>query len=160
MQSVVAAGYPGDVLETDNAFQRLRSGDSGAVPDLTVTDGSINTQQNLGDTSNAVVHSAPISQGNSGGPLVDMCGRVVGVNTFVRQGELRNLNFALAIPDLIAFLGGTGAAPMVERERCAPQLLRPVAPVAEAEAELGAEAVPAVPADETSPAAEATPTEN
>ncbi len=154
LQSVVAAGYPGDVLETDNAFQRLRSGDTGAVPDLTVTDGSINTQQNLGISSNAVVHSAPISQGKSGGPLVDMCGRVVGVNTFVRQGELRNLNFALAIPDLIAFLDGTGAVAMVEQERCAPQLLRPVAPVAEADV------VPATPAEEATPSAQATPTEN
>ncbi|KRA52994.1 trypsin-like peptidase domain-containing protein [Devosia sp. Root635] len=157
LQSVVAAGYPGDVLETDNAFQSLREGNSGAVPDLTVTDGTINAEQSLTDYTHAVVHSAPISRGNSGGPLIDMCGRVVGVNTFVRQGDLRNLNFALSIRDLVAFLGDTGAAPVVETHACEPRLLRPAAPASEpddAAATAPAEAdAQAAPAEDAAPAA-------
>lgn len=125
LQSVIAAGYPGDLLRTDDQFRALRSGDIEAVPELTVTDGTVNTEQSLSPTTNAVVHSAPISKGNSGGPLIDLCGRVVGVNTFVVQGPLRNLNFALATDDLLAFLAGTDAAPQVSDTACTPLVARP-----------------------------------
>jgi hypothetical protein len=57
--------------------------------------------------------------------LVDYCGRVVGINTFVRRGDLRTLNFALASEDLLTFLSGTPAAPTVVTEACAPQVTRP-----------------------------------
>lgn len=126
LQSVIAAGYPGDVLETDSSFDRLRRGDLTAVPDLMVTDGTVNTQQQLGPGSSAVVHSAPISRGNSGGPLVDLCGRVIGVNTFVRQGDVRNLNFALAVPDLVTFLASANVPVSVETNGCNPMVSRPV----------------------------------
>ncbi|MCB2137320.1 MAG: trypsin-like peptidase domain-containing protein, partial [Rhodobacteraceae bacterium] len=65
LQSVIAAGFPGDVLRTDAAFAALKSGNGGAVPDLTVTDGTVNTEQSLTPGTLAIVHSAPISQGNS-----------------------------------------------------------------------------------------------
>ncbi|MFK7761966.1 MAG: trypsin-like peptidase domain-containing protein [Roseobacter sp.] len=126
LQSVITAGYPSDVLSTDSQFQALRDGDASAVPGLTVTDGTVNAEQNLSPTTNAVIHSAPISKGNSGGPLIDMCGRVVGVNTFVVQGPLRNLNFALATPDLLSFLSDTEAAPLVSGDGCAPLVARPM----------------------------------
>lgn len=126
LQSVITAGYPSDVLSTDSQFQALRDGDASAVPGLTVTDGTVNAEQSLSPTTNAVIHSAPISKGNSGGPLIDMCGRVVGVNTFVVQGPLRNLNFALATPDLLSFLAGTEAAPTVSGDGCAPLVARPM----------------------------------
>ncbi|MEM1074858.1 MAG: trypsin-like peptidase domain-containing protein [Pseudomonadota bacterium] len=131
LQSVIAAGYPGDLLRTDAQFKALREGNIAAVPELTVTDGTVNTEQALSATTNAVVHSAPISKGNSGGPLIDMCGRVVGVNTFVVQGPLRNLNFALATDDLLAFLADTPAGADVSGQDCAPLVARPTAaPVA------------------------------
>lgn len=131
LQSVIAAGYPGDVLNTDSQFRALQGGDISAVPALTVTDGSVNTEQTLSETSSALVHSAPISTGNSGGPLIDMCGRVVGVNTFVVQGPLRNLNVALSANDLLSFLSGTEAAPVVSGTVCDPLVARPTAvPVA------------------------------
>ena len=53
---------------------------------------------------------------------------VVGVNTFVYQGELRNLNFALSIDDLLEFLADTPAAPTITAEVCEPFVARP-APV-------------------------------
>ncbi len=128
LQSVIAAGYPGDVLQTDRQFAALQAGDARAVPELTVTDGSVNTEQQLGAGTNALVHSATISTGNSGGPLIDMCGRLVGVNTFVVQGPLRNLNVALAAEDLLTFLSGEGAGSNVVTAPCTPLVQRPVPP--------------------------------
>jgi S1-C subfamily serine protease len=146
LQSVIAAGYPGDVLDSDAQFAALRSGDATAVPDMTLTDGVVNTEQSLSPNSEVVVHSAPMSQGNSGGPLVDMCGRVIGVNTFVRQGNLRNLNFALSTDGLIRFLAGTGVQPGVVSQACLPELTRPsVARVAETPATGQSPAAPAAP---------------
>ncbi len=127
LQSVIAAGYPGDLLQTDDQFQRLRSGNSAAVPDLAVTDGTVSTEQSV-NSARMIAHSAPISKGNSGGPLIDMCGRVIGVNTFIRQGTARTLNFALAASDLMRFLSGTDALPTVVTEACAPQIERPAPP--------------------------------
>ncbi len=133
LQSVIAAGFPGDVLATDTAFAALQAGDVSSVPDLTVTDGTVSTEQTISAEARAVVHSAPISQGNSGGPLVDVCGRVVGMNTFVRQGNLRTLNFALSAADVARFLRAAGVTPMETDAPCTPEVRRPgVAPEAAA----------------------------
>ena len=125
LQAVIAAGYPGDVLNTDREFAALREGNLSAVPELTVTDGMVNTEQDLSGTTHAVVHSAPISTGNSGGPLIDMCGRIVGVNTFVIKGPMRNLNFALASDDLVDFLADTPVKLTVSATACHPRVVRP-----------------------------------
>ncbi len=39
---------------------------------------------------------APINPGNSGGPLVDRCGRVIGINTLISE-EAQNIGFAIPI---------------------------------------------------------------
>ncbi|WP_299629087.1 trypsin-like peptidase domain-containing protein [uncultured Tateyamaria sp.] len=132
LQSVIAAGYPGDILQSDAQFQRLRQGDMAAIPELAVTDGTVSAEQNYDDRARVVVHSAPISTGNSGGPLIDMCGRLVGVNTFVKTGAMRSLNFALSSGDLTRFLADTGALPQVVTQNCSPQIQRPIAPEASA----------------------------
>ncbi|SLN48921.1 Serine protease Do-like HtrB [Falsiruegeria litorea R37] len=120
LNNVIAAGYPGDVLEIDGDFAALQAGEAGAIPGLTVTDGIVNTEQKIGPETNVLMHSAALSSGNSGGPLVDMCGRVVGVNSFVRKGPLQNRGYALAVGDLLAFLQGTDAAPQVVDSPCQP----------------------------------------
>lgn len=125
LSQVIAAGFPGDVLEMDGDFAALRGGDLAAMPGLTVTDGIVNTEQAFGPTTRVLMHSAPLSTGNSGGPLIDMCGRVVGVNSFVRKGRLQNRGYALAVSDLIAFLDGTPAAPQIDETACAPVVLTP-----------------------------------
>ena len=74
--------------------------DLGAEP--TVTGGMVSAKERTIDTQNGevLVHllqtDAAISSGNSGGPLLDMSGRVVGINTAVAsQGQ--NIGFAIAI---------------------------------------------------------------
>ena len=142
LQSVIAAGYPGDLLQTDDQFQRLRSGNAAAVPDLAVTDGTVSTEQSV-NSARMIAHSAPISKGNSGGPLIDMCGRVIGVNTFIKQGTARTLNFALASSDLMRFLQGTDALPNVVTEACAPRIERPEPPATAAlDTETGIQKLP------------------
>ena len=44
----------------------------------------------------------PINPGNSGGPLFNKNKRLVGVNTFTKEGE--NLNFAISVNDMVEFL--------------------------------------------------------
>jgi len=62
--------------------------------------------------ANVVQHQIPISPGNSGGPLLDNFGKLIGVNTFFRV-DGQNLNFAVEINDIIEFLE---AKHVVEKE--------------------------------------------
>lgn len=133
LHHIVTAGFPGDVMETDVAYQALMRGDASAIPNLVVVDGTVNAEQPIMPGTEVIIHSAPLAQGNSGGPLVDFCGRVVGVNTFVRQGPLRTLNFALSTGDLVRFLAGTPAAIEAERGGCQPNLAPAAPPPAPAE---------------------------
>jgi len=60
--------------------------------EFTVTDGIVSATRKAENVT-WLQHTAPISSGNSGGPLLNQKGEVVGVNTFKRVGG-ENLNFA------------------------------------------------------------------
>lgn len=76
----------------------------------TVTDGIVSSirsgadlKPSLFEKSVWLQHTAPISPGNSGGPLVDVQGRVAGLNTLTRI-DGQNLNFAVASSEIIDLL--------------------------------------------------------
>ena len=80
--TVYALGYPGasDVIESDTYGSKLVAG----IEDITMTRGIISRlteSKALGDID-VIQHDARISGGNSGGPLINDKGAVVGVNTW------------------------------------------------------------------------------
>jgi serine protease Do len=80
----------------------------------------------------SILHTAPIAPGNSGGPLVDACGRVVGINSFgsVSDGGGAEFYFAVSNRELSAFLAGEGVGFRTVTGEC-----RSVAELTRAEAE-------------------------
>ncbi len=55
----------------------------------------------LGYTLDLIQHDAAINSGNSGGPLVNVYGQVIGINSIKISGTYENLGFALQIDDVL-----------------------------------------------------------
>ncbi len=112
LDPVIAAGFPQAIMQTDANFTALLDGNIRSIPELAVTDGLVSAVQNLPSGLVVMPHTAAISRGNSGGPLVDRCGRVVGINTFgffnAEQGE--RVSYAQKVDSLLAFLAANNVA--------------------------------------------------
>lgn len=65
----------------------------------TMTDGMVSSASRVIEGVNFIQITAPISQGNSGGPLVNVYGEVVGVNTMYYE-DGQNLNFSIDVQEL------------------------------------------------------------
>jgi hypothetical protein len=120
LENVIATGYPGFVIREDENYRRMMRGDVRSVPDTALTSGGVTFIQNPTSEAPIILHYATISPGNSGGPLTDECGRVVGVNTFVRSDEGPNsrMNYALASSSAIQFLKRFSITPKIVPGRC------------------------------------------
>jgi serine protease Do len=121
LSEVIAAGYPGLVMRGDANFVKLvREGDLSAAPDLSLTRGQIQSLQSSSAGTPIIVHTASILQGNSGGPLVDACGRVVGVNTFIAvdQQQSGRVSYAIQATPLGTFADRNGTAINRDRRPC------------------------------------------
>ena len=107
LSDVIAAGYPSIAIAQDRNLRRLLAGDLKAAPEVVLTKGTVSAIQNKERNTPMVLHSADISAGNSGGPLIDSCGRVVGINTYiVTSRQTTKANYALGSSWLAAFLRG------------------------------------------------------
>ena len=96
-EPVTAAGFPLD----------------GIFSGISVTNGTISRLSGLGGDTGTIQISAPIQPGNSGGPLLDVAGNVIGVvrsqlddlKMVVLSGSIpQNVNFAINGSSLRAFL--------------------------------------------------------
>jgi S1-C subfamily serine protease len=98
LQTVVAAGYPGSDIR----------GDTNAVtPNTVFSQGEVSVLQRQANNLVLVLHTAKMSTGSSGGPLVNRCGNVVGVNTFIgaREDQFTDRSlYALSATSLRGFL--------------------------------------------------------
>lgn len=145
-QEVYASGYPGFFVgaEVLAYAQSVAAGRPTTPPQGVVTNGIVTTVQQANGVS-YVPHSAGISPGNSGGPLVDLCGRVVGINTFITQSNederfVLHGDYALSSADLVAFLQANGVSPRMAAEACTPE--RVAAPGGAPEPQSGSQSGP------------------
>lgn len=85
--NVYALGYPGSSDETEEG--NYGSSLVADVDDVTVTSGVVSRfseGSSLGNTR-LIQHDAQINHGNSGGPLIDESGAVIGINTYGIGGD-------------------------------------------------------------------------
>lgn len=98
---VVALGYPGNV-----DLASARTAQDYILPRAPVrSEGDVSAFQAVQGVA-TLLHTANIARGNSGGPLVDACGRVMGINSFLTRADEGDAGFAFAVAarELTAFL--------------------------------------------------------
>ncbi|MGD9967627.1 MAG: serine protease [Hyphomonadaceae bacterium] len=114
---VVAMGYP------DVDYQGATGADLLRPAPPSRTSGQISSLRETAPTGEAIPsinHQAVISSGSSGGPLLDECGRVIGVNSWHVSGadtrETRGVSTRTG--QLLEFLDEAGVTPVLSDERC------------------------------------------
>jgi S1-C subfamily serine protease len=101
LDNVLAAGFPGLTISSDVDT---------VSPDVVFSQGEVSVVQPRSSEVSLVIHTANFAPGSSGGPLINRCGTVVGVNTFLQAGtefEGRAL-YSLSSVALVSFLSSVG----------------------------------------------------
>ena len=115
LDEVVAAGFPGRTIMSD---------DNAVSPATVFSRGVVSVIQQRRDGAGLVIHTADIAPGSSGGPLVNKCGQIVGVNTFIIAGDTPAFDgralYALSSETLEKFLKSTNRPFVAASGPCAP----------------------------------------
>jgi len=125
LQNVVAAGYPGVIIDEDVELKRLfEDGDVKAVPELTTFPGFVTLTMDAKSNLPLIFSSAVIGHGNSGGPLLDLCARAVGMNTLGWSGKAQDTGYKVNVAEgakgLMAFLRKSGVIFQQAEGQCRP----------------------------------------
>lgn len=122
--AVLANGFPGFLTDREvTAFiASLAQDPQTEAPEPVSTQGSVVAVRTLGGAQ-TIAHTADIFPGNSGGPLFDRCGRVVGVNTYIQSGEtspelVQSTPYAQGQDAAVAYLRSRGLSPSVSPDAC------------------------------------------
>jgi len=113
---IAAVGYPGNV----DAAQGLNSGDIVNPQDTVKTYGQVSAGRSS-KQFDTILHTAQLGAGNSGGPLLDTCGRVLGVNSFGTvsdNGTDSSFFFAISMREIEPFLKSAGVVPHLASLPC------------------------------------------
>lgn len=107
-QSVYSIGFPGnsDQIGINGNLDDIDSYLDKGFFESKARRGSVSTSRSIRGFKDWE-HTAPISGGNSGGPLVNECGEVVGVNTFIHEKD-NNVGIALSIDEVFSRLKAEG----------------------------------------------------
>lgn len=99
-QNIYALGFPAvaSAVEDDSVF---------TIEDVTISNGIIGKFQAINNID-FVLHNAQLGRGNSGGPLVDSTGAVVGVNTLFYGDGSGNYYSSIAINEVASVLDALG----------------------------------------------------
>lgn len=113
--TVTSVGYP---MNVDRA-QGLSSQDIFRAQPPVKSTGSLAGRRPTRDFD-SLLHTAPIARGSSGGPLLDECGRVIGVNSFGAEsgGADAEFFFAVSTRELLPFLRANNVTPQVNGMPC------------------------------------------
>ncbi len=103
-QKISTWGFPSAVTDDDPKFKELMAGKTTQVPEVIYSEGTVSVIQEKNPA--LIVHTAIVSQGNSGGPLVNEQGEVVGINTYIQMDKqsYRQSSLSIVTADIIKFL--------------------------------------------------------
>jgi S1-C subfamily serine protease len=152
LATAYVAGFPGFLTEKDVKFQsflrtlahgvfdranadRVLSEQNIEVPGIDLEAGRVNNRMNSGSGALPILlHDMQLAKGNSGGPLVDACGRLIGVNTllFPSDAGARQGNVAQDVATLRKFLEEKHISFRSDDTACAPDIAEPPRPQASA----------------------------
>ncbi|MCE6960161.1 trypsin-like peptidase domain-containing protein [Cereibacter sphaeroides] len=118
-EPVVAIGFPGAADAVMGEEMNI------AAFETTLTGGNVSRvlqgSWNNGPARIEIVqHTAPLSPGNSGGPLLDRCGRVIGLNTAIAKG-VSGIYLAASARTIADFLDEAGLSVAAASGACEPE---------------------------------------